>query len=92
MTNVYRCDICGEEFLSSYECRVHEVSHLDGVEAIKYELIHSQEEIICDYCEHSYYVYGCEQDCKYRNCRSNNNYKDFVPVEPLHNKRANGGV
>ena len=88
----YECDVCGREFGSSWVCRSHEASHFFGVERIKYDLCHNQEEDICDYCEHSYYVYGCEQSCQFKNCSVGNDYKDFKPVEPLHNKRAHGGV
>ena len=88
----YECDICGQLFDSSRRCRVHEASHFSGLEKIKYELIHSQEEDICDYCGNSYYVYGCERDCEHKECSFINNYEDFVPVIPLHNKRAHGGV
>ena len=92
MTTYYRCDHCGEEFRNARECRTHESSHYDGAEKIKYNLMYSSEECICDYCEHSFYVYGCEQDCSYEDCRFLNNYKDFIPVEPFHNKRNNGGI
>ena len=92
MTNIYRCDICGAEFPSSYSCRMHEASHLTGEEEIKYMLIHSQEEYLCDYCDNSFYVYGCEEDCNFKDCAVKNNYKYFKPVEPLHNKRTSGGV
>ena len=90
MTPIYRCDICGNEFRNPRECRAHESSHFDGVDKIKYILMHSQEEYICDYCDHSYYVYGCEQDCEHKDCGFINSYKDFVPTEPLHDKRTSG--
>ena len=44
----YECEVCGELFDSSRRCRVHEASHFSGAEKIKYELIHTQEEDICD--------------------------------------------
>lgn len=88
----YECEVCGELFGSSRRCRMHEASHFSEVEKIKYELIHAQEEDICNYCANSYYVYGCEQDCEYDDCGFRNNYKDFIPTEPFHNKRAHGGV
>ena len=91
MTTKYICDICKKEFYSYTMCRHHETSHFDGVERLKYEL-QSQNEEVCDYCANSYYVYGCEQDCKYNDCCYDNNHKDFAPVEPLHNKRMNGGI
>ena len=88
----YECEYCGEQFESLYRCRVHEASHFTGVKKIKYELINSHEEYICDYCKHSYYVYGCERDCKFNDCTFCNNFKHFEPVEPLHNKKKNGGI
>lgn len=88
----YECEVCGELFDSSRRCRVHEASHFSVAEKIKYGLIHTQEEDICDYCDNSYYVYGCEQDCEHKECSSINNYKDFIPVIQLHNKRAHREV
>lgn len=41
-------------------------------------------------CEATNYVYGCEQDCEYKDCRHSNNYKDFIPTEPLHDKSISG--
>lgn len=32
-----------------------------------YNLIESRGSDPCDYCKHSYYVYGCEQECSFRN-------------------------
>lgn len=91
MNIIYQCDICGIGFRNLKDCKLHEESHFEGVEKIKYELIHSLNDI-CDYCDHSYYVYGCEQNCEYKDCRLSNNYKNFIPTKPLHNKRTNGGV
>lgn len=88
MKVVFQCDICGKDFVSCRECRVHEYNHFAGIDALKYKIIYMQEEDICDYCKHSYYVYGCEHDCDYNDeCKYKNNYKDFAPVEPLGNKR-----
>lgn len=92
MTTIYKCDKCGAEFNDPNECRICEASHMNPVDRIKYDLFYNQGEDICDYCDHSYYVYGCEQDCEHKDCKYSNNYKDFVPVEPLHDKRQNGGV
>lgn len=92
MKTNYVCEVCGKSFVNSIECRWHESNHYHGVEKIKYELIHAQEENICDYCKNSYYVYGCEQDCKYSKCSHSNNFKNFIPAEPFHNKRAHGGI
>ena len=72
------CDKCGAEFRNPRECRVHEAGHFHGIDKIKYDLINNQEEDICDYCEKSYYVYGCEQDCEYKDCKYSNNYKKEI--------------
>ena len=90
MTTIYRCDKCDREFDSAKECRVHERSHFHGINRIKYDLIHNQEVDICDYCDNSFYVYGCERDCGYRNCNYINLYADFVPTKPLHDKSISG--
>ena len=89
----YECNVCGQQFGSPTECEAHEHTHsgLDYNLMIKTSLLIKQEDI-CDYCDNSYYVYGCEQDCKYDDCGFKNNYKDFIPTEPFHNKRAHGGV
>lgn len=92
MQTIYKCDVCGREFGSAWICRSHEASHFPDVERVKYELVHDKKEDICDYCDHSYYVYGCEQNCQFSTCSMTNNYKDFNPVEPFCNKRARGGV
>lgn len=93
MTTFYKCDFCDQIFRNSRECRKHESDHFHDVEKLKYILLNSHEEDICDHCSHSYYVYGCEFDCEYQTkCNSRNNYKNFVPVNPMHNKRKNGGV
>jgi hypothetical protein len=91
MTTKYVCDVCGREFGSPWVCRSHEASHFTGIERVKYDLIHDPEEDLCDYCDNSYYVYGCEQDCKFKGCSYNNNYIYFKPVEPFCNKRKHGG-
>ncbi len=93
MTTLYKCDFCDKTFYNSKECRNHESDHFDGVEKLKYTLLNNHEIDICDYCDNSYYVYGCELDCKFRTeCNHRNNYKKFVPVNSIHNKRKNGGI
>ena len=81
MRTKYECEFCGQQFDSSRRCRAHEANHFFGIEKIKYELIHSQEEDICDYCDNSYYVYGCERDCQHKDCNFSNRFKDFVLKE-----------
>lgn len=89
MTTIYKCDACGQEFKSPKECRMCEVSHMTPVDRIKY-MIMLNGGSVCDYCNCSYYVYGCERDCEHKDCRHSNAYKDFVPTEPLHDKRISG--
>lgn len=91
MTIIYKCDKCGAEFRNAKECRICEASHMNPVDRIKYMIMLEGREV-CDFCKYSYYVYGCERDCMHSNCNRSNNYADFVQVNPLHNKSANGGV
>lgn len=36
------------------------------------------KEDLCDRCDHAYYVYGCERDCKYKQeCNYSNKYEKF---------------
>ena len=51
MTIIYKCDKCEAEFRNPHECRMHEAGHFHGIDKIKYDLIHNQEENICDYCD-----------------------------------------
>lgn len=92
MKVIYKCDTCGREFKDSDECEIHEASHGTLIEGIKQAII-SKGEDICDYCEHSYYVYGCERDCAYGICKKCSWLRpEFKPVHPFHNKRLNGGI
>lgn len=89
MTTIYKCDTCGREFKSSKECRMCEASHMVPVDRIKYMIMLNCESV-CDYCDCSYYVYGCERDCEHKDCGHSNKYKNFVPTEPFHNKSISG--
>lgn len=89
MITIYRCDVCDREFDSLEECRDHERTHFEGNNRIKYDLISANSDV-CDYCQKSYYVYGCERDCDHKNCSMVNFYSDFEPVHPFHNKRISG--
>lgn len=89
MITIYRCDVCYREFDSPEGCRDHERTHFEGNNRIKYDLISANSDV-CDYCQKSYYVYGCERDCDHKNCSIVNFYSDFEPVEPFHNKRISG--
>ena len=89
MTIIYRCDVCGQEFKNQKKCRVCEASHMGNIDRTKYLLMINCQEI-CDYCEHSYYVYGIDRNCEHKDCTYANNYADFIPTEPLHNKSIYG--
>ena len=88
----YECEFCGTLYDSSRECMDHEREHLSDKDKIVYDIHVLIREDVCDYCTESYYVYGCEKDCKHKDCSPINYFKYFNPVEPLHNKRSNGGV
>lgn len=92
MKTIYKCEFCGQEFENKPLCIDHESSHLKGIDKIKYNIKYKQNKDICSFCDKSYYVYGCEQDCSEKNCSWTNNYKDFIPVEPLHDKSESGGI
>ena len=97
----YECTCCNTAYEREIDALMCEERHLlDGkddnysrYDLLRiYNLIESRNADPCDYCKHAYYVYGCEQDCKFKDCSFRNNYKDFKPVEPFCNKRRNGGV
>lgn len=88
MTILYRCDACGEEFIDKDACFIHELSHINISDERLVKIILYKGQEPCDYCEKSYYVYGCERDC---GCKVPcNNYDQFVTVEPLHDKSIAG--
>ena len=87
-------DFLEAEELTSYDYEEakakYESSHLKKIDKIKYELTYFYNKDICDYCDCSYYVYGVERACEHKDCHHANNYKDFVPTEPLHDKSRYG--
>ena len=91
MKILYQCEGCNEIYNNEYDCRECEMSHMQAIDVLKYK-IKWQKRCACDYCDHSFYVYGCECDCGFNDCSNLNGYKDFKPVEPFHNKRLNGGI
>ena len=67
MKIVYECEYCGQQFYDKQTCINHEKL-----------CVNFRTGNMCDYCDHAYYVYGCEFDCKYRNdCNILNRYKNF---------------
>lgn len=91
MKLIYKCEYCGQEFYDSKPCFIHECSHIENENEQLLKIILREGEEPCDYCENSYYVYGCEKEC---GCKlpCDYRYNQFVSVEPLHNKAHNGGI
>lgn len=91
--NCYQCSICKKIFYNLNEAQVCELSHENNeIDKLKKRMYFSGVDI-CNYCDYSYYVYGCERDCNhYANCNKKNNYKNFKPVEPFHDKSKKGGI
>lgn len=87
MKIVYECEYCGKQSFSQSKCAEHEKSHLTEPKRTLYDIVYNGNDP-CDYCDYSYYAYGCGRDCSQK-CR---NHSMFKPVEPLHDKRSRGGV
>ena len=72
----YECVFCNSTY-TNYETAVScENKHLEmfapnnfyPLDYIKiYNMIESRNADPCDYCKNAYYVYGCEQECSFRN-------------------------
>ena len=72
----YECVFCNSTY-TNYETAVScENEHLEmfapnnfyPLDYIKiYNMIESRNAEPCDYCKNAYYVYGCEQECSFRN-------------------------
>ena len=72
----YECVFCNSTY-TNYETAVScENEHLEmfapnnfyPLDYIKiYNMIESRNADPCDYCKNAYYVYGCEQECSFRN-------------------------
>ena len=46
---------------------------------------------VCDYCNNSYYVYGCERACQFETkCNRSNKYFYFQLVDLYHDKSIAG--
>lgn len=89
MTITYKCDFCGREFKTKRECAICEISHMTYENAVKNMILAYGKEP-CGYCEHSYYVYGIERACKYKECQCDNNYCNFTPTDPFQDKTGRG--
>lgn len=84
MTRVerYKCDYCGEMFKDYSACLLHEYEHqANANDRARYLASHSMRKNLCDFCEHSYLVYGCEQSCAFlKECNFMNDYQKFAPA------------
>lgn len=72
----YACTCCDTVYEREIDAIICEEHHLLDGEEDKYSrydllrifnLIESRNVDPCDYCENAYYVYGCEQECSFRN-------------------------
>lgn len=79
MKHLYECEYCSEHFSTELGCKLHEMSHLNDIDGLKYCIRHVIGKDMCLYCINAYYVYGCELDCKHKDCGQANNYKYFEP-------------
>lgn len=86
----YVCDYCGNDFSTEEKCRRCEMSHLNDTEKLKYNIKYNQHKDLCDFCNHSFYVYGIERDCKNHVDCLKNDFANFSPVIPLHDKSIAG--
>lgn len=77
MKIIYECEHCNKQFTDNHQCAMHELSHLNGDESVRYYIRNIMGDQFCDHCAHVYYVYGCESNCANKNCGPTNNYKDF---------------
>lgn len=77
MTVLYRCDVCKELYTSPDEAVQCELE-CKGWDSDVANIVAMAGDP-CNYCQHAYYVYGCEFDCKYYNkeCNFTNKYIKF---------------
>ena len=77
MKIIYECEHCHKQFNDNHQCSIHELSHFDKDEGVRYYIRNIIGSQLCEYCEYAYYVYGIELNCVNKNCGPNNNYKNF---------------
>ena len=73
----YLCSMCNTIFKNENDALICEERHLSNNMKTEgftqeqlyrlYNLIESRNADPCDYCKNAYYVYGCEQECSFRN-------------------------
>lgn len=77
MKIIYECEYCKEQFNDASTCMAHEILHMCSNDKAKYYIQNVLGKDLCSYCEHAYYVYGCELSCNHNDCNQNNNYQYF---------------
>ena len=96
MKIIYQCEFCNKQFDNANICKYHEMLHLSTIDKFKYYICNIEGQDLCKYCNHIYYVYGCEPDCKFKDCTAQNNYQNFNPdisvttgIIPVKNNKEN---
>lgn len=88
MKHIYECDYCKKQFNDDAACRIHEMLHLNSNdEMFKYWVRNIAKDDICKYCDHAYYVYGCELACSVTDCCMANNHQHFTLDQRLFEKK-----
>lgn len=72
----YECDICSQLFHTKHMCKRHELDHFKDLRKTESEL-NRVGRGVCEFCDHCYYVYGCEAECNFKDCSYANAFKDF---------------
>ena len=81
MIHCFKCEYCGQVFNDTKTCLEHEISHYPCSEQKKKILAkcNYNGKTPCDYCDHAFYVYGCEFDCEYKTkCNRNEMWPYWV--------------
>lgn len=92
MKIMYECEHCHTQFADREVCELHEFAHLNGINRIRYWIMNILHRRPCKYCSNVYYVYGCEENCKYPDCHYSNGYRDFKPSENIYEKLKEEGM
>lgn len=84
----YSCNICGTGFSNSSDairCELKHIVESDGHDLDKigatssvFSGLFNKYNTVCNFCKHSYLVYGCELNCSKKECNFWNNYKDYI--------------
>lgn len=96
MKVIYKCEFCDKQFDNANVCKYHEMLHLNSIDKFKYYIRNVECQDLCKYCARVYYIYGCEQNCQFKDCAAQNNYMHFIPdcsvsigIMPTKNNKEN---